>query len=46
MIVAHRNLLSLYDMGLKDSWVDTIQVLDSQDHIRKIQIKKRPREFW
>lgn len=46
MIVAHRNLLSLYDMGMKDIWVDTIQVLDSQDHVRKIQVKKRPRRFW
>ena len=46
MIVAHRNLLSLYDLGLKDNWVDTIQVLDSQDHIRNVQIKKRPRKFW
>ena len=41
MVVAHRNLLSLYDTGSKGGWVDTIML--DQSHIRLLRIKKRPR---
>ena len=34
MIVSHRNLVSLYDVGLEDRWVDTIRLGDSYDMIR------------
>ena len=40
-IVAHRNLLSMYNMGSRDMWEDTIQV--SEDYVRNCQIKKRLR---
>ena len=40
-IVAHRNLISLYNMGSSDRWEDTIQI--SKDYVRNCQIKKRLR---
>lgn len=43
MIVSHRNLLSLYDMGPSDKWIDTIKL--SNDFIREIVIEKRPVEL-
>ena len=54
IVVAHRNLLSLYDVGDNDSrredrsgnidrWVDTIQVHKEKDFIRSLAIKKRAR---
>ena len=44
MILSHRNLLSIYDLGVNNRWVDTVKILDDSDnHIRKMQIKKRPK---
>ena len=45
MVIAHRNLLSLYHLGSNErTWVDTVKLMpDSEDHIRKMQIKKRPK---
>ena len=44
MIVAHRHLLSIYDLGIEKCWTDTVQLLsDSKNHIRNMQIKKRPK---
>ena len=40
MVLAHRNLISLYDMSISYKWVDTIKISD--DHVRQLQIKKRP----
>ena len=45
LVVAHRNLISLYCMGSLNAWIDTIEALEgSSDHVRKLQIKKRPRK--
>ena len=47
VIVAHRNLLSLYDTGAMDGesttdrWVDMIQLHDKKDFIRSLAVKKR-----
>lgn len=43
LIVAHRNLISLYDMAetKRQGWVDTIKV--AKDHVRSLNIKKRPK---
>ena len=41
-IVAHRNFLSLYDMGASSNgWIDTIQM--DKNHVRMIRIKKMPK---
>ena len=42
-IVAHRNMISLFDMGsvgaTKDQWEDTLKL--GADHVRRLCIKKR-----
>ena len=42
MVVAHRNLLSLYDMGSRSCWIDTIG-FSRNDHVHDVKIKKRPK---
>ena len=44
IIVAHRNMLSLFDMSDNQDavWIDTIEISE-KDHIREVQIKMRPR---
>ena len=42
MIVAHRNMISLYDMGAMDKqWIDTVKV--GENHVRRLQVKKMPK---
>ena len=45
LIVAHRNLISMYDMRAKDpedGWIDTKKISD--DFVRSINIKKRKKK--
>lgn len=45
MLVAHRNMISVYNMqdNSDNNWMDTIEFPSRQGHIRKMFIKKRPK---
>ena len=49
MIVAHRNMISIYNLGItqeikeslenSSAWTDTVKVSNSADHVRQMMIK-------